>query len=498
MPRNLPQDYLDTVAAGCITREPQCKVEIEYGGSYHDISADVVSVEVTHTMEARAGEAQVRVANPERLYSRLWSNQADPPADAGRRIRIWMTNAPADFIQVFQGYIVSGGNTVNRGEPEVTTLHCMDAGRKAWLGEITMEPVLGRAAPSGGIYRVRRNAAERQINVLVANILKHPGVGFVDAEISLAPLDYPVFEWKPGTFNPMADILQLLGAKHHYLRVDHEGKAVSAPIIPAGPSSWTYGALGSNPLLASFEEQWREPERMASIVNVIGHQLAAVPELNPDPVKIWEHDCYYTQGDKWWGEWAHDSNCEDWYFTTDPPPTAYGDLFVKTPSGHLEDVNLVVFAGMREPPNETQGIARVYWQGTCYADDYVHVEVWGHLRNATEGDYRGTATNSALDAAGYTGAIDEQNDYLGDDEACEWLARRLATWLCDECYPATLVAPCNLVHEPGDLITVGLDDAGGGSATAVDYVVVTHRIEYERGKANTSTLELVRDTGHLF
>jgi len=57
--------------------------------------------------------------------------------------------------------------------------------------------------------------------------------------------------------------------------------------------------------------------------------------------------------------------------------------------------------------------------------------------------------------------------------------------------------PCNLVHEPGDLITLALDD-GAGALTSVDYIITSHRIEYERGKANTSTLELVRDTTHMW
>jgi len=505
MARNLPQDYLDTVAASCLIRRPRCKVEIEYGGAYHDVSADVVSVSVAQTMENRADEAQVALANPDRIYSRLWGGEADPRADCGHRIRVFMTNEPADWIQVFQGYTASGANAVKRpptgqtsSEGEIVTLRCFDNGWRAWQSQIAMEPVLGRAAPSGGIYRVRRNAAQRQINALVTSILKHEAIGFTDADISLAALDYPVMEWKPGTFNPMADIAQLLAVKHHFLAFRYDGVAVSKPIIPVGASAWTYGALGSYPLHVSFEERWQPPEQLASVVNVNGHQLAAVPELNPDAVKIWEKDCYYGQGDFDWGDWTHDSKCEDFWVDADPLPTSYGDLFVRTPTGHLEDVNTVVWAGMREPPNQNQGIMRVYWQGECDPDDYVHAELWGYVRNATEGDYRGSATNTELDAAGYKGVIDEQNDYCSDDDACAWLAARLATWLHNECYPATLVAPCNLVHEPGDLITVALDDSGSASATAVDYVIVSHRIEYERGKANLSTLELVRDTTHIW
>jgi len=511
MARQLSQNYLDTLAATSMERSPQCKVEIEYGGSYHDVSADVVSASISQTMEHRAETAEVQLANASRLYSRLWSGEGDPRADAGHRVRIWLTNSPAALIQIFQGYIISGSNAVKRGGAEIVTLQCMDAGRKAWLGEITMEPVLGRPEPTSGVIRVRRNAALRQVNVLVANILKDAKVGFTDPEISLAAFDCVVFDWTPGTFNPMSDIAQLLGAKHHFLRFRYDGVAVSAPIIPEGATTWTYGALGSNPLMVSFEERWQEPERMASVVNVIGHQLAAVPELALTATKIWEGDLWKENTDpvkgpicvKAW-KW----NDSDWvnefqFGPTDPAPTAYGGIYIVTPSGHLSDVNCVVFPGMDEPPWEGYGLLDLYWQGTIHADDYVHVEVWGYLRQSSEGNYKGTATNTGLDAAGYKGVTEEQNDYLGgnpgqENADCEWLARRLATWLANECYPATLVVPCNLVHEPGDKITVCLDDSGGESATSVDYIIVSHKIEYKRGEPNLSTLELVRDTTHMW
>jgi hypothetical protein len=508
---SLPSNYTNTLAATSLERLPQCKVEIEWGGSYHDVSADVISVSVTHTMEARAGSAQIALANALRLYSRLWSDQADPPASEGHRVRVWMTNSPADFIQVFQGYIVSGGSTVKRGDAETVTLDCMDAGRKAWLGEITMEPVLGRSEPTSGVIRVRRNQAQRQVNALVTNILKHEKVGFADADISLAALDYVVFDWAPGTFNPMSDIAQLLGTRHHFLWFDWEGKAVSRPIIPSGPASWTYGAFGAYPLHVSFEERWQEPERMASVVNVTGHQLAAVPELALTATKIFEDDYYFNNSDPEVGpihsaifKWNEHDWAEEYRFgPTDPLPTAYGGHYIVTPAGHLEDVNLVEYAGMAEAPYDQYGLIRIYWQGSVAYDDWVRVQVWGYLRQSAEGNYRGTATNADLDAAGYKGVVEEQNDYLGgtpgnENADCEWLAKRLATWLANECHPATLVVPCNLVHEPGDLITVNLDKYGGAAARAVDYIVVTHKIDYKRGKPNLSTLELVRDTAHMW
>jgi hypothetical protein len=156
----LPANYLATLAATSITRAPSCTVEIEYGAVWNDVSADVISVSLTQTMEMRADEAQISLANPARLYSLLWCDQADPPTDIGHRVRIWLTNAPAALIQVFIGYIVQASNTVKRGDAEVVTLRCMDAGWRAWQSEITMEPVLGRGAPTQGQpYRVRRNTA---------------------------------------------------------------------------------------------------------------------------------------------------------------------------------------------------------------------------------------------------------------------------------------------------------------------------------------------------
>ncbi|HUT75008.1 MAG TPA: hypothetical protein VM221_09290 [Armatimonadota bacterium] len=500
MSRSLDSSYTDTLATTANTHAPSCKVEIEYAASWHDVSANVLAVSVTQTMEGRADEAQITLANPDRLYSLLWCNQADPPADVGHRVRVSMTNAPADLIQVFLGYIVQASNTVKRGDPEVVTLRCMDAGRKAWLNEITMTPKLGRAQPTGGGGGYRTSAATRQINALVTDILEQTAVGFTAGEIDLAALDYVVSAWKPGTFNPMADIGQLLGVKHYYLRFNWEGKAVSGPIIPTAASSWTYGALHANPLLVSFEERWQEPESMASIANVIAHELAAVPELAATPTLIWEGDCIHLNADPeigpiehYIGEWGSGQLCE-FYFTASPTPEAYGGLYIAQPAGEgfWEHCDLVAYQGMREAPYAEQSIIRAYWHGSPDADNGGAVQVWGYLRQAQGAEYSGTATNTTLAAAGYEGVIEEQNDYASADADCEYLAQRLA----NECYPATLVVPCNLVHEPGDLITVNLDKYGGAAALAVDYIIVSHKIDYERGKPNLSTLELVRDTTH--
>lgn len=496
MARSLPSNYTDTLATSAVTRNPSAKVEIEYGAAWHDVSADVISVSIAQTMENRADEAQVKLANADRLYSRLWSDQADPPTSEGHRVRVWMTNSPADLIQVFLGHIVQGSNVVKRGEPEAVSLRCMDAGRKAWLNEITMEPRLGRAQVLGG-GGYRSSAANRQINAIVTAILEHSDIGFGAGDIDLAAIDYSVAEWKPGTFNPMSDIAQLLGVRHHFLRFNWEGKAVSAPIIPTGASSWTYGAYQAYPLHVSFEERWQEPERMASVVNVLGWEMYAMPEVYGDSEKLWEDDCYYGTGNNAF-EWTSGSVAEDFYFAIDPLPEAYGDLQTKTPYGHLEDVNLVVYQGMREPPYQDYGIIRVYWQGAVNPDDYVHAELWGRPRVPTGGQRTGTATNTTLSAAGYAGVVEENNDYVSADADCEWLAQRLVTWLANECHPATLVVPCNLVHEPGDLITVNLDKYGGAAALGLDYIVVSHKIDYEKGKPNLSTLELVRDTTHMW
>jgi hypothetical protein len=457
-------------------------------------------------MENRADEAQVTLANPYRLYSLLWCNQADPPTDIGHRIRISMTNSPAALIQVFLGYIVQASNTVKRGDPETVTLQCMDAGRKAWLNEITMTPKLGRVQPTGGGGGYRTSDATRQINALVTDILEQAAVGFTAGDIDLAAIDYVLSAWKPGTFNPMQDVGQLLGVKHYYLRFNWEGKAVSGPIIPTGASTWTYGALHSNPLLVSFEERWQEPESMASVANVIAHELAAVPETSPTTTLIWEGDCHHLNTDPEVGPVEHyideggsGQHCEFWFAAT-PTPEAYGGVHVIRPKGegfwvHCDSVE---YEGMREAPYADQSIICVYWHGSPDADNGGKVQVWGNLRQAQGAEYSGTATNTTLAAAGYVGVIEEQNDYASADADCEYLAQRLATWLANECYPATLVAPCNLVHEPGDLITVNLDKYGGAAALAVDYIIVSHKIEYERGKPNLSTLELVRDTTHMW
>jgi hypothetical protein len=472
-------------------------VEIEYDGDWHDVSADVISVSLTQTMEMRADEATIRLANPTRLYSLLWCDQADPPTDIGHRVRIWLTNAPADLIQVFIGYIVQASNTVKRGEGEVVTLRCMDAGRRAWQSEITMEPVLGRPEPSvlGAIFRPRNDTADRQINKLVADILKHPTVGFTDADISLASLDYFVTDWKPGTFNPMSDATQLLDVKHHYLRFNWEGKAVSGPIIPTAASSWTYGALGANPLLASFEERWQEPERLASVVNVVGAEMATIDILE-------ESEIYHETLDALVDSYDMSGGTEWYAFTISPPPTDYSNLRIERVNYSVlpgYPIPSVYYGGMRTPPHEAEGIIRVSWSISLMLGSWVEVKCYGtRMETVGGGQFTGTATNTTLAAAGYVGASEYSNDYLKENAACEWLAQRLATWLANECQPASLVVPCNLVHEPGDLITVNLDEYGGAAALAVNYIILSHKIEYERGKPNLSTLELVRDTTYMW
>ena len=87
MARELPSEYTDTLTASAITRAPLCKVEVEYEGSWHDLSADTLSASVAHTMEHRAGEAQVVVADPDHTYRRMfgavnfWSGGS---ADSGK------------------------------------------------------------------------------------------------------------------------------------------------------------------------------------------------------------------------------------------------------------------------------------------------------------------------------------------------------------------------------------------------------------------------------
>jgi len=507
---SLPQNYLDTLATTAVTRAPSCKVEIEYGASptWHDVSADVISVSISQSMDMRADEAQISLANPARLYSLLWCDQADPPTDIGHRVRIWLTNAPAALIQVFTGYIVQASNTVKRGDAEVVTLRCMDAGWRAWQSEITMEPVLGRPEPSmlGSIIRGRSSTANRQINKLVADILKHPTVGLVDADIGLASLDYFVTDWKPGTFNPMSDIAQLLDVKHHYLRFNWEGKAVSGPIVPTAASSWTYGALGANPLLVSFEERWQAPERMASVVNAVGQEIATLDIMVES--EIYHETLHWNTGyeQHWTGGTPGFGYLKREYFafTVSPPPTDYSSLRLERVAdssvpGGAPDVAAADYMGMRTPPHEDQAIILVNWYPHADPDGWVEVKFYGSaMTTLGGGQFTGTATNTTLAAAGYAGVSEYSNDYLKDNAACEWLAKRLATWLANECQPATLVVPCNLVHEPGDLITVNLDKYGGAAARAVDYIILSHKIEYERGKPNLSTLELVRDTTHMW
>lgn len=506
MARTLDSSYTDTLATTALTRLPSCKVEIEYGGSYVDVSADVLSVSITHTMENRAGEASIELANATRAYSLLWGDAADPPGDIGHSVRVWMTNSPAALVQCFQGVIVQATNAVKRGEGEIVALRCMDAGYKAWLCDVTMEVRLNRVVPTGGGSSAHRtSAADRQINQLVTDILTDAQVGFSAGDISLASLDYAVQEWKPGTFNPMQDIANLLGSQHMFLWFDMEGKAVSRPCIPTGASSWTYGALGAHPLLISFEERWQMPESMAGVVNVVGWEHYSMTDLPGASTKIWEADLYYNNSDSGVGPvtdnhwtWSQDNWADDYYVTISPTPDGYTDIVMKTTAGHLSDCNKVEYGGQMESPFEAVSKITVYWQGAVYSDDYVRAEMWGSPRIALGGRKTGTATNTTLAGLGYAAVMEEQNDYLNLDADCVTLAEYLATELANECYQATLVVPCNLVHEPGDLITVALDDCGGAAATAVNYIIRSHKIDYARGKANTSTLELVRDTTHMF
>jgi hypothetical protein len=535
MARDLPQNYLDTLAATALERQPQCKVEIEYGGAYHDVSADVTAVTIQQTMEMRAEEAQVSLADPGRVYSRLWSAEADPRADCGHRIRIWLTNSPADYIQVFQGWIVSGAREIKRGEAEIAQLSCMDNGRTAWLSEITMEPVIGRSAGDGKVIRVRRNQAQRQIPVIIANILKQPAIGFTDADILLGAMpdprtpgySYMLVNWKPGTFNPMSDIAQLLGVRHMFGRFRWDGKFISQGIIP-GAVSWTYGALHSNPLVTSFAERWQEPERMASVVHVAGYDYDALPGYLPTASQLnfaaggpaqWEWYWgspsplpYGVEGQYQWGPWGH-GHCEDNFIITAPtmdrcaPDSweihvsdgTHSAVYTKTgvASGSVPAVNCCVYAGQRDDPFANEAIIRMYWNDPYGAGTHVTVQVWASAPISEGYSVKGSATNTELDAAGYKGFVDEPNDYVVHNDDADWLAARLATWLHNECYPATLVVPCNLVHEPGDLVAVALDRSDQTLGT-VNYIVVSHRIEYERGKPNLSTLELVRDTTHMY
>jgi len=566
MPRELPSDYTDTLAATALERLPQCKVEIEYGGAYHDVSADVESVSVQQTMEMRAEEAQVSLADPTGLYSALWSADANKRAIFGNRVRVWMTNSPADYIQVFQGYILDGANIVKRGEPELVTLNCMDAGRKAWLADVSMDPVLGRGTGDGKVYRARRNQGFRQVSQIVRDILTNAAIGLAAGEldwldntsgwpndddliiadpnnpISGKYYNYVLTNWKPGTFNPMSDIAQLLGVRHMFGRFQHDGKFVIRDCIPSGAASWTYGALHSNPLLVSFEERWQEPERMASIVAVTGYDYDAIPDVygadqlmnivllggvtQSPPITSWT----WT-----WGSASHEvgswgpGQCSEEYVVTAPGLDActeryihvtdeWGFTAIYNESGVLiggtgcPTVNCCVYVGQREAPFQDQSIIRLYWydhNGPYHGDDPSHwLTVSIHARAPVfEGHtVTGQTTNTELDALGYDGTQTEQNDYLAADADAEWLAKRLATWLHNECHPATLVVPCNLVHEPGDLVALGLDKSDATLGT-VNYIVLSHRIDYKAPKKGKdadqsepplSTLELLRDTTHMW
>jgi hypothetical protein len=300
----------------------------------------------------------------------------------------------------------------------------------------------------------------------------------------------------------MSDIAQLLDVKHHYLRFNWEGKATSGPIIPTAASSWTYGALGANPLLVSFEERWQEPERLASVLNVVGAEMATIDVLEESEI----YHTTLTQDDASRYYWHQHHGI--YAFTISPPPTDYTNLRLELvdcshAANGSPDAWQLGYRGMRTPPNEAQAGIDVFWTDPAPANSWVEVKLYGTgLVTHGGGQFAGTAINtnlsSLLEGAGYSGVTEYSNDYLKENAACEWLAKRLVTWLANECYPASLVVPCNLVHEPGDLITVSLDKYGGTAARAVPYIILSHKIEYERGKPNLSTLELVRDTTHMW
>jgi len=494
VPRNLPQNYLDTLAATSLERWPSCKVEVYFGGDWQDISAFVAGVSVTHTMEQRGGEARVRVADPNLDYQRFlgdvdfWSaGSADSPLREGHRIRISITNAPASLIQVFQGYIRETSETIERGAARVIELGCVDAGWKAYEQEITM----GARVYTDPAYG---DAVTRQVNTIIRAILKHPNVGFADEDIILVDDGaYALLEWKPSTFTPTQAIGNLLDCIGARLRFDHAGKAVSCLWNPVGAPAWTYGSLSEQNLIASFEIRSRPPRELANRVTAIGRKWGTGADVIEE-VCIGTFMCQY-QG---WDYGPRERNLYLFAPKDNRLPDDYIELYTdvrcEQVGGHVEDSTgayyIGVYGGMPPP---RAGLVHIGWQGQCYyPEDYVDVRAWGKPIQPTAGAFTATKTVSQLSAHGYIGEVTVENDLFKDNAACEAAATRAATWLMNEMFPCSLTVPCNLCHEPGDKIRVYLPK-GSTADDYVDFILVTHRIEYERGKPNVSVLELVPD-----